>query len=286
MRKFLIQNEYGEKIELQGGSIFLHSPSGLGFQDNIEYMEADGFYIETYREPAQVEKSGTIVFKPTEAYKSYFEFMNWIFAAEKLTLGYNPCGTWYYTDIDITSLDKGELGVGGTLEIPVVFMPTSPIYAPLNLNLTINGDNPQDIKMYTYRYPYRYSASAKSGVLDFTIDAQIASDFSVSIAGPVSAPILTAKRMDTGNTIGRIDLSAVSTTEGETLVFDTRPKRSGARLETTDGSTDLTGYIGINSDAPTFFQFPANVPLELELSATSLIGVTANIRVYRYYRTV
>ena len=264
----------------------MYGPSGLGFEDNIEYMETDGYYIETYREPSQIEKSGTLVFKPTEAYKSYFDFVNWIFAAESLTLGYNPSGTWYYMDVDISSMEKEELGVGGTLEIPTVFMPTSPIYAPLNLNLTISGDDPQDIKLYTYNYPYRYSASAKSGVLDFTIDAQIASDFSVSIAGPVSAPILTAKRMDTGNTIGRIDLSAVSATEGETLVFDTRPKRAGARLETTDGSTDLTGYIGINSDAPTFFQLPANVPLELELSATSLIGVTANIRVYRYYRTV
>lgn len=286
MRKFSIQNQYGEKIELQGGSIFFHSPEGLGFANKVEYMESDSFFIATRREPEQVLKSGSLLFKPQGAYQSYFDFVNWLLSAETLTLGYNPSGTQYYMDVDVISIDKGELTTGGALDVPVTFAPISPIYSPLNLNLQIGGGDLGSIKMYNYTYPHQYAATGVSGEIEFTVDAQISSDFSFVIEGPVSEPVITATRLDTNAVIGEIDLSSVSVTAGEVLRFSTVPTSAGATLETSGGAQDLTSYLGLSSNVPTFFQLPANVPVQFALTAESISGVTVDIRVYRYYRSV
>lgn len=286
MRQFYIQNQYGEKIELQGGSVFLSGPAGLGFSDDVEYMEADGFFIETFRESEQTEKTGTLVFLPAQAYAGYREFADWIFAAERLTLAYSADGGWYFCDVDITDMEKTELGIGGVLEVPVTFMPLSPWYAPYDLNLTVEGEGLQGIKCYAYTYPYRYSNSARAGVLDFSVTAQMPCDFQLSLPGSVQNPILTAKRLDTGEVIGRVDLSSVSATAGETIVFSTVPREAGAVLKTPDGETDLTAQLGISAGIPTFFRIPPAIPMEFSLTATSLLGVSAALRIYRYYRTV
>lgn len=286
MRQFYIQNEYGEKIGLQGGSIFLWKPEGLGFEDDVEYMEADGFFIETRREPSQTEKTGTLVFQPTEAYKTYRDFANWIFAAQSLTLAYNPDGEWYFLDVDINRMEKSELAIGRVLEIPVVFAPLSPWYTQYDLNLTIEGEGADNIKKYAYIYPYRYSNSARAGILDFSVSSQIPCDFMVFIPGAIQNPILTATRLDTNTQIGEIDLSAVSAEEGEAILFTNVPKKAGAKLLTEAGEVDLTTQIGISAGVPTFFRLPPNVPLEFALTATSLVGVQAQIRIYRYLRTM
>lgn len=286
MRQFYVQNQYGEKIELQGGSVFLWEPEGLGFEDDVEYMEADGFFIETRREQAQVEKAGTLVFKPTEAYMSYLDFANWIFAAQSLTLAYKPAREWYFLDVDIIRMEKTELTIGGVLEIPITFMPLSPWYTPYDLNLTIDGEGADGIKKYMYSYPYRYSNSARAGVLDFSVTSQIPCDFTLTIPGVIQNPILTAKRLDIDTLIGEIDLSTVSAGAGETIEFTNVPRKAGARLLTESGEVDLTEQIGINMGVPAFFRLPPNVPLEFALIATSLVGVQAQIRIYRYLRTV
>lgn len=286
MRRFYIQNEYGEKIELQGGSVFLSGLDGLGFFDDVEYMEADGFFIETRRESGRVKKTGTLVFMPTRAYAGYLDFANWIFAAERLTLAYSADGGWHLCDIDITDMEKTELGVGGVLEVPVTFMPLSPWYTPYDLNLTMRGEGLQGTKGYPYTYPYRYSNSSRSGALDFSVTAQMPCDFQLTLPGAVQNPVLTAKRMDTGEMIGRVDLSNVSAAAGETIVFSTVPRKAGAVLQTSQGEIDLTAQLGIYAGIPTFFRIPAGVPMEFSLTAESLLGVTAWLRIYRYYRTV
>lgn len=286
MRKFLIKNEYGETLELQGNSFFLYQPDGWGYADNIEYMEADGFFIETFRAPLQVEKTGTLVFKPNEAYRNFQEFANWIFSAQTLTLGYKPINTWYYVDVDLIRMDKGELNVAGLLEIPVVFAPKSPLYATTTLNVQIEQSDASKAKKYGYKYGYRYAASIKAGAIQFTVGAQIPGDFSITIPGAISAPVIVARRMDTNAVIGKVDLSAISIPAGETLFFSTVPKEAGAKTVSGLTTTDVTEYIGLDPQYKTFFKLPPNVPIEFVLEADTLDGVHASIKAYRYFRTV
>ena len=111
-------------------------------------------------------------------------------------------------------------------------------------------------------------------------------DFQLTLPGSGQNPILTAKRLDTGEVIGRVDLSNVSAAAGETIIFSTVPREAGAVLKTPQGETDLTAQLGIRAGIPTFFRIPTEIPMEFSLTATSLLGVTAGLRIYRYYRTV
>ena len=58
MRKFLLQNEYGEQINLQGGNIFLYAPEGLGFEENVDYMQFDPLQTDPDISTAIVEDAG------------------------------------------------------------------------------------------------------------------------------------------------------------------------------------------------------------------------------------
>lgn len=287
MRKFLLQNEYGEQKQLQGGNVFLYAPEGLGFEEEIEYMQSNGFFLQTTDAQAQLEKSGTLVFYGN-GYQEYQELMDWILAAQKLTLGYKPLDTWYYQNINVSRVDKSELKLNGNiLEVPVVFMPVSPIYTPYDLNITIEGQTAHSNKKYNYMYPYVYSNSGIAGKVNFTITAQIDSDWQVELDGAISAPSITITRNDTNEVIGIVDLTATSAQVGETIVFNTVAGRAGAKLINSDNTeTDLTPYLGLTTSKPTFFRIPANVPCSLQITATSLLGLRARMVVYRYYRTV
>lgn len=288
MRQFYIQNEYGEKIDLQGGSVFLWEPSGLGAEDDLEYGSADGFFLRTFRDIAQVEKTGTLIFMPHDnPYKQYKLFADFVYSAKSLTLAYKPENDWYYVDVDVLIVEKSELTENGDLQVPIGFMPRTPIYTSHDIYLTIEGDGDCQTKRYTYLYPYRYSGSILAGMLDFSIDAQMDSAFDLQIAGEIENPILTATIRDTGEIIGRIDLSALSSAVGDTINYSSVPGNAGVTLITADGQkTDLTNFIGLSTDAPAFFRLPPNTPLRFAISAVSLVGVTARIRIYRYYRTV
>ena len=287
MRKFLLRNEYGEQIELQGGDLFFYAPEGLGYADNIEYMQSNGFFIVASEEQSQVEKTGTLVFYGN-AYQEYQNIMNWILSAEKLSLAYKPLDTWYYQNIQVTEVEKSELRLEGkVLEVPVVFTPISPIYAPYDLNLTIEGQTAHSNKKYNYLYPYVYSNSGVAGKLNFTITAQVDSDFQIELDGAISAPSITVTRNDTDAVIGKIDLTATSAQVGETIIFNTVAGRAGAIKRDSDGvETDLTPYLGLETGTPTYFRIPANVPCSLQVNATSLLGLRARMTVYRYYRRV
>lgn len=287
MRKFLLQNEYGEQINLQGGNIFLYAPEGLGFEENVDYMQSNGFFLPTSDAQGQVEKYGTLVFYGN-GYKEYQDLMDWVLAAKKLSLAYMPIDTWYYQNVSIKSVEKSELKLNGkVLEVPVVFSPLSPIYAPYDLNLTIEGQEAHSNKKYDYMYPYVYSNSGIAGKLNFTISAQIDSDWQVELDGAISAPAITVTRNDTNEVIGKVDLTATSAQVGETIVFNTVAGRAGAKLIDGNGDeTDLTPHLGLDTGLPTYFRIPANVPCSLQITATSLLGLRARMVIYRYYRTV
>lgn len=287
MRKFLLQNEYSEQKQLQGGNVFLYAPEGWGFAEDIEYMQSGGFFIATSDRHEQVEKTGTLVFYGN-SYQEYQDLMDWILGANKLSLAYKPLNDWYYQNINVRSVEKSELKLNGTvLEVPVVFVPVSPIYAPYNLNLTIEGQQAHSNKKYDYLYPYVYSNSGIAGKLNFTITAQIDSDWQVELDGAISAPSITVTRNDTSEVIGKVDLTATSAQVGETIVFNTVAGRAGAKLIDGNGAeTDLTPYLGLTTGLPTYFRIPANVPCSLQVTATSLLGLRARMVIYRYYRTV
>lgn len=285
MRQFFIENEYGDRVQLQGGDVFFYAPEGLGYEDDIEYMHAEGFFLPVTDNHAQVPITGTLIFIPNDAYANYQSVMNWILSAQTLVLAYKPLNTWYYRRVHVQEVQKSELTVMRHLEVPVTFMPLSPIYTPQNMNISIEGSDTYNNKTYTYTYPYRYANTNIAGQVEFTVNAQEPCDFRLTLKGAISAPIVTIRRLDTGAVIGKVDMSAMSAQLGESLVFSTVVGESGVKLITPTGTQDMTPFINFTA-YDTFFRIPPNVPCRMELEATTLLGTSATLQVLRYFRTV
>lgn len=289
MRQFFLQNEAGERIYLQNtGESFFHNPDGLGAYDDITYMQSDDYFFRTRREPGQMERIGTLTFFPRGggAYAAYKAFADWVYRAQKITMAYCPAGDWYYMDVDITRMDKGELGIGGCLDVPIAFAQLTPIYAPSDVSIYIDAQQTDDDKIYTYSYSYRYPASAASGDVSFSHSAQIDSDFDISFLSPISGPVVTITREDTGATLGVIDLSELSVAEGERATFSTAATDAGLRVYSGGTTQDRTNLVGINQSYPTYFRLPPVVTLKIKITAGSLTGLQAVLTIRQYYRTV
>lgn len=293
MRKFFLQNE-SEKVQLQNtgesviDGVFLYMPDGLGYADDIEYMQSEGFFFPTSSMHRQVDKSGVLVITKSP-YETYRNLMNWILTSKSVTIAYQPYGNdWFYQDVHVSEVDKTELKYGGqVLEVPIYFTPLAPFYASTTVNNAISYDLPDYAKKYNYKYPYRYANSAQQGSFTVTCPAQIDCDFRLIMSGALSAPVVTVSVHDTGETIGVIDLTTASSAAGEKIVYDSRAGSAGVVKIAANGTeTDLTSSIGLSTNYPTFFKLPPNTEINISITATSVTGFTIEFVGYRYYRTV
>ena len=131
MRKFYIENEAGERRDLNGKTgIFLSNPAGLGVKLNNQYADLEnGFFrnIGSKAEP-QGNSVADIVFTK-KAYDTYRNFLNWLFAAKELSLIYSPYEPLeFYRKVELQYLTKGELGAGKWLTTPISLPCLTPWY--------------------------------------------------------------------------------------------------------------------------------------------------------------
>ena len=286
MRQFYFVNNDGQRYQLQNGTTktFLWEPGGLGFEYDIDYKESDGFFFNMNTAVAQVAKTGTLVFHGTDPYSDYKALMDYLAKSTGLRLAYAPKNNWYYVDIDVESVDKTEIELDGTLQCSIVMMPKTPFYLPYELNIDLSGDVSTDLKKYDYEYDYRYGNSSVGGEVEFSFDAQMDSGLEIIINGSVSAPVV--EFFADGEQIGEIDLSSASASVGEYIRYSSIPTSAGVYKYASGTETEITSQIGLNASYPTFFMIPPNKTIKAVLSATSLTGVTASIKVYEYFRSV
>ena len=284
MRRFVLINDPGEHKSLLE-DVFLYAPSGLGFQNDNEYSEKDGFFIKTADKAAQVGVQGTLIFRDMNKYTQYHDFFDWILNTKKLTLGYAPDATYYFVDVDILSVEKSEITPDNLLEVPITFAPTTPWYSTLPYEVAIQGRITGNIKRYNYRYDYVYSSQTKPAEVSFVLDSQMPGDMEIDLIGPISAPVISAYDQ-AGDLIGRVDLSESSVVTGETLSFSSRGNDSHVVKITPTGTVDIINELQLTAGVSTFFKIPAKTEVRLTLSAADLTDAKAFLKIYRYYRTV
>lgn len=286
MRQFYFVNNDGQRYQLQNGTTktFLWQPGGLGFEYDIDYKESDGFFFNMNQSVEQVAKTGVLVFHGTDPYSDYKALMDYLAKSTGLRLAYAPKNNWYYVDIDIESVDKTEIELDGTLQCSIVMMPKTPFYLPYEMEIDLSGDVSTDLKQYDYEYDYQYGNSSVGGEVEFTFDAQMDSGLEIIINGSVSAPVV--EFFADGEQIGEIDLSSASASVGEYIRYSSIPTSAGVYKYASGTETEITSQIGLNASYPTFFMIPPNKTIKAVLSATSLTGVTASIKVYEYFRSV
>ena len=286
MRQFYLVNSEGQRYQLQNDrtTAFLWKPSGLGFNYDRDYRESDGFFFEVSKAIGQTAKTGTLLFHGADPYTQYKAFMDFITRSTGLRLAYAPKSNWYYVDIDIESVEKSEIEEDGTLQCSIVMMPRTPLYLPYEMNIDLSGDLGTSIKQYDYKYDYTYSNTAVAGEIEFNIPAQMDSGLEITIPGSISAPVVTFYVNDV--MIGRVDLSTISVQVGEYIRYSSVPLDAGVYIYQDGAETDITEQIGLSPTVPTFFLLPPNVTIKAIMSADTITGTSASLKVYEYFMSI
>lgn len=141
IRRFFLIRADGEQKDLNGAdSIWLTDPAGLGVTKTPAYANLNyGFFTTTDdKQDAQEAISFTLNFTGLEPYYDYSKFVDWIFAATGLYIGYQPEGSYgdvYTRPVSVKSIAKTELNKVGWLTAAV----TLECLAPWTREITLTG---------------------------------------------------------------------------------------------------------------------------------------------------
>ncbi|MFA7105712.1 MAG: hypothetical protein WC154_00275 [Candidatus Izemoplasmatales bacterium] len=192
IRKFYLENEYGEKYYFDNrNKALLSQVSGLGFALDIQYLDYGNIYKKADYSIPVSEIQETIIF--LNGYTGYKAFVDYLSRSNKeMKLHYQTGVFDAYCLVDISSLTKGEL-VANTIQSQVIFKKLSywqneKVYE-INANGTISG------KSYPYTYPYNYS-KAYGGVLNLKNQGLNQSPLIIEIFGDVAEPEVIIKKND------------------------------------------------------------------------------------------
>lgn len=111
VREFYIENETGQRFSMMNieEGCFLSSPTGLGYEYDIEYSQIGNDFIQNIRKISQGQIGGELIFKNYDNYKKFIDFIE---SAINLKFVYKvPFEngyTEYFKDIDISSVEKTE----------------------------------------------------------------------------------------------------------------------------------------------------------------------------------
>lgn len=215
MRKLYLEID-GTRVGLNKESgLMLVNPTGFGSVSNstFEPINQDGFYARTYREQAQGQIVGDLVFFGSNPYADYKSFADSILTAEKLVFVYDPDGTEYKADCELSYLTKTELVSGNYLTVPTAFNLKSLWYTEETLTGT--------------------------GTVSVTAGGQYETAVKVSVTAPLTNPHLTI--VSGAETVA--DVSINYTTEG---VFEYSNVPNDSHI--TDDGNDIVNRVDITKN--------------------------------------
>ena len=290
IRKLYFQNAAGERFGLNGEkNVYVMSLSGLGFSLSPTFADLErGFFIPVGSESEpQGTPAFTLVFT-RNPYQVYRALVDWLAAADSVTLVYNPTGSQeYYRDIAVNSLQKGELDAVGWLEIPCSFYGKSPWYLPSPAMLDL-GEAGSDESM---RYDYVYDNNLRYGVdssasLSGTIQGagHVPGSLELTYYGAITNPKIRLVGDISGKTYGLCSITA-ALDETDTLKYSSRYEDAYVKKLSADGAeTDLLDALDLSSTP--FFHVPVNEPCTISIEADAAFTGRADLLIYYYYRSV
>jgi hypothetical protein len=192
IRKLYLENTSGNRFNFDYRSgCLISSLSGLGFSQELTYLKYDTFYDRVDQTQPLSDIQATLTF--LKGYRSYTEFLEYLKLGEKgLKLVYETDDS-AFCYVDVKTLTKQEL-VAGTLQSQITFQKLSLWLKSQVFTIQVNGDSIG--KVYSYQYPYRYSASFEGKIKIQNRGVQKA-PLLIEIFGMVDEPEIILRKGDT-----------------------------------------------------------------------------------------
>lgn len=279
MRKIYIENEYGNRINLQDidNGIILTQISGLGTESTSSYTLLGDTYIRNQATDNQKEISGTLITIAPNAYQKFHDTADFLIKAKKLYLIYIPYGnTEYRRDVDLIAIDKGERN-GATLECQVRFACRSLFYTNTSMRYTVSSITGQFVFPFTWPVVFNDNTNQTADVEN---NGHVEAQFKVRLNGPLVDPIISLYKDGIEVSKCAIDYTIY---EGDYIEYSNIDGDLYIKAVSDGTETNLINNISIKND--NFFKIPVG-KCSIKISANTGITNDIIVDVYKYYKVV
>lgn len=280
VREFYIENETGQRFSMMNieEGCFLNSPSGLGYGYDTQYSQIGNDFIQNIRKLVQGQISGELIFKNYDNYKNFIDFIE---GSENLKFVYKvPFEngfTEYFKDIDISNIDKSEIGSNGVLVVPAMFNAKSLWYEQKNIVLTV-GEEEGEIR-WDFVWDSRFADYTTRNLI-FENKGHTEAPIKLEIEGYVNNPSIFVYKDK--ELTGSLELP-VEIEENEKLIYSTRDTDLYLVKEDANGE-QINLFNALNPNFINFIKLNKGVN-QIKLIADEDI-TRAKITIYVEYKAV
>lgn len=253
IRNFYFENELGERIDCQDidGNLFLYEVTGLGYEEEIDYIQVGNSFVENSRKIKQNQIDGELEFY-NMTYDEYSNFVNFILNAKELKLIYVPKTTnrtEYYRDIDLFKIEKLEEDDYNVLPCPISMNAKSLWYEKQETTRDMSKQNRE--MRWNFRWDSKFTDYGNRRVV-FENKGHTEAPFLLEITGYVINPAISIYVDDEETSNLKLDITLE---EYEKLLYCTKDNDLYIMKQKTDGTKEnLFNELDINNN--NFFKIP------------------------------
>lgn len=280
VREFYIENGLGQRFSMMDieKCCFLSSPTGLGYSNNIQFIQIENDFIEDIKRIAQGQISGELIFKKYDNFKKFIDFIE---GTEDLRLVYKiPLENEtieYYKDIDVSTVEKGEIGIDGVLRIPVTFMCKSLWYEAKEV--VYNIDSVTNELRWDFNWNPAFTSYDNRNII-FENKGHTNAPFKLELNGEIISPKIII--FEDEKEIERLDLTGLTINAGEKLIYNTKDTKQQIYKEGAMGKENLFSFL--NPNFINFYKLRKGVS-KIRLEADNEI-TNGKLTIYVQYKAV
>lgn len=280
VREFYIENELGQRFSMMDieKCCFLSSPIGLGYSNNIQFIQIENDFIEDIKKIAQGQISGELIFKRYDNFKKFIDFIE---GANELKLVYKvPLESEtieYYKDVNVSTVEKGEFGTDGVLRIPITFMCKSLWYEAKEL--VYNIDSVTNELRWDFEWNSAFTSYDNRNIV-FENKGHTEAPFKLELNGEVINPKITI--FEDEKEVGKLDLTGLTINSEEKFIYNTKDTGEQIYKEGAMGKENLFNFL--NPNFINFYKLRKGVS-KIRLEADNEI-TNGKLTIYVQYKAV